>query len=140
MSKFVHKVKDAMTDHDRDARARGSQVPHDTYGSSNPPTTEYGSNQYNSSGMNPSSGMGSNNPYGSDPRSGNEPGTYDDSGMMGNRGGRSDPDTYGSTAMGGDDLTSATQPGSSGINAGPHDSKLANKMDPRVDSDLGKPC
>lgn len=28
--------------------------------------------------------------------------------------------------------------GSSNINAGPHQSKLANKLDPRVDSDLGK--
>lgn len=28
--------------------------------------------------------------------------------------------------------------GSGNINAGPHDSKLANKLDPRVDSDLGK--
>jgi hypothetical protein len=44
---------------------------------------------------------------------------------MGNQGGRSGD--YGSTGMGGD------------VNAGPHDSKLGNKMDPRVDSDMGKP-
>ena len=56
---------------------------------------------------------------------------------MGNRGGRSDPDTYGSTQMRGDGSTGASA-GSSGMNAGPHDSKLANKMDPRVDSDMGK--
>lgn len=37
--------------------------------------------------------------------------------------------TYGS-GMGGH--------GSSNINAGPHQSRLANKLDPRVDSDLGK--
>lgn len=47
---------------------------------------------------------------------------------MGNRGGNTDSDTYGSNRMGGGGQT----------NAGPHDSKLANKMDPRVDSDLGK--
>ena len=47
---------------------------------------------------------------------------------MGNQGGRSGD--YGSTAMGG---------GGSNVNAGPHDSKMANKMDPRVDSDMGKP-
>jgi hypothetical protein len=39
-------------------------------------------------------------------------------------------DNYGSSNMGGY--------GSGTINAGPHDSKIANKMDPRVDSDLGK--
>ncbi|CAI7629581.1 unnamed protein product [Penicillium glandicola] len=135
MSKFMHKVKDAVTDHNMDTTgARGSQAPHNTYGTSNPPK-EYDSNENNSSGMNTSSGMGSNNPYGSDTRSGNEPGTYRDS-RMGNRGGRSDPDTYGSAATGRDNLTSATQPSSSDRNTGPHDSKVANKMDPRVDSDL----
>lgn len=36
--------------------------------------------------------------------------------------------TYGSGVAG----------GSTNINAGPHDSKMANKLDPRVDSDLGK--
>jgi hypothetical protein len=57
---------------------------------------------------------------------------------MGNRGGRSDPNTYGSTEMGGDGSTRAGA-GSSEVRSGPHDSKLANKMDPRVDSDMGKP-
>lgn len=137
MSKFLHKVKDAMTDHDMNAaRAGGSQAPHNTYETSNPPTTKNDSNQDNSSGMNTSSAMGSNNPYGSDSRSGNEPGTYRDSGM-GSRGGHSDADNYGSAATGRDNSTNASQPSSSDINAGPHDSKMANKMDPRVDSDLG---
>jgi hypothetical protein len=48
--------------------------------------------------------------------------------MMGNRGAGAGSDTYGSTGMGGDGPT----------NAGPHDSKIANKLDPRVDSDVGK--
>ena len=53
---------------------------------------------------------------------------------MGNKSTGNGSDT-GSTTMGGDDSTNS---GSSGINAGPHGSKMANKMDPRVDSDLGK--
>lgn len=42
----------------------------------------------------------------------------------GNQGTARGPDTYGT--------------GTTGPNAGPHNSKLANKLDPRVDSDLGK--
>lgn len=57
---------------------------------------------------------------------------------MGSRGSRSEPNTSGSTAMGGDGSTRA-RAGSSDMHSGPHDSKLANKMDPRVDSDMGKP-
>ncbi|OQE10620.1 hypothetical protein PENFLA_c085G01520 [Penicillium flavigenum] len=144
MSRFVHKVKDAMTDHEKETTgARGTRPPQED-------TRTAGSNpdQYNSSSMNPSSGMDSKDSYGSDPRSGDEPGTYRDSKFndthgaadpastgMGNRGGRSDPDTHGSTEMGGDGSTRASA-GSSDINAGPHDSKMANKMDPRVDSDM----
>ena len=54
---------------------------------------------------------------------------------VGNKGPGTASDTSGSTAMGGD---SSTKAGSSEINAGPHDSKMANKMDPRVDNDQGK--
>jgi hypothetical protein len=133
MSKFIHKVKHDMNA----ARAGGSQAPHKNYETSNPPNTESDLNEDNYSGMNTSSGIGSNNPYGSDSRSGNEPGTYRDHSEMGSRGGHSDPDKYGSAATGRDDSTSASQPSSSDINTGPHDSKMANKMDPRVDSDLG---
>ncbi|KAJ5545086.1 hypothetical protein N7461_007390 [Penicillium sp. DV-2018c] len=135
MSKFIHKVKDAMTDHNKNAP--GAR------------TTEADPDQYNSPSTNPSSSLGSNNPYGSGPRTDDEPGTYRDSKFnethgsadptntgMGSRGGHSDPGTYGSTEMGGDGSTRATSAGSSGINAGPHDSRLANKMDPRVDSDM----
>lgn len=44
-------------------------------------------------------------------------------------------ENYGSNTAGG---YGSSNTGSSKINAGPHDSKLANKADPRVDSDLGK--
>jgi hypothetical protein len=138
MSNLIHKVKDAMTDHDMNApRAGGSQASHKSYETPHPPTTESDSNEHKSSGMNTSSGVGSNNPYGSDSRSGNEPGTYRDDSEMGSRGGHSNSDNYGSAATGRHDLTSAGQDSSSDLNAGPHDSRTANKMDPRVDSDLG---
>lgn len=55
------------------------------------------------------------------------------SGTSGNYGSKSD--TYGSNTAGG---YGSSNTGSSTTNAGPHDSKLANKLDPRVDSDLGK--
>jgi hypothetical protein len=153
MSKFVNKVKDAMTDHNKDApTAHGFQAPHDENASSNFPTTEYDPNQHKSSSMNESSGMGSNNPYESGAPSDDGPGTYHRDSKFtdsksppdpsttgrGDRGGRSDPGNHGSTRMGGNTLTSTSSAGQGNINAGPHDSKLTNKMDPRVDSDLGK--
>lgn len=70
MSNFMHKVKDAMTDRDKDT-GRGFRAPHDNQGSSDAPATDYDLNQ------NRSSGMGSNNPYGSG-RSGDGPTTYGD--------------------------------------------------------------
>ncbi|KGO69330.1 hypothetical protein PITC_095120 [Penicillium italicum] len=135
MSNFVHKVKDAMTDDKRDAPgARGNRPPQREHGSFNPRTTESDPNQYNSSSMNQPSGMGSNNPYGSR-RSDDEPGAYRDS--KGNEShSSSDPDTFGSTGMGGYGSARATSAGSDNVNPGPHDSNLANKMDPRVDSDM----
>jgi len=101
MSNFMHKVKDAVSDHhDRD----------------NPQTMNPGPNQYNSSEMGrssggPSSGEGSNT-YDSGPAYGNEASTH-----------RS-PNVDDTRNAGGQ------------TNAGPHDSNMANKMDPRVDSDL----
>ncbi|KAJ6083484.1 hypothetical protein N7467_007619 [Penicillium canescens] len=85
--------------------------PSNTYGSSTTGTGNYGAGMGNTSS-----------------------GTYHDSrkGPMdiGSTGGNygSGSDNYGSSNMGGY--------GSSTINAGPHDSKIANKLDPRVDSDL----
>lgn len=66
MSNFMHKVKDAVSDHrDRD----------------NPQTMSPGPNQYNSSEMGRSSGMGpsssvGSDPYGSGPGYGSEAGTH----------------------------------------------------------------
>jgi hypothetical protein len=135
MSNFMHKVKDAMTDDKRNAAgARGNRAPQGEHGSFNPRTTESDPNQYNSSSVNQPSGMGSNNPFGSR-RSDDEPVAYRDS--KGNEShSSSDPDTHGSTDMGGFDSTRATSAGSGNVNVGPHDSKLANKADPRVDSDM----
>lgn len=158
-----------MADHDKDAPNTSQfQAPHDTYASSKPPTAEHSSNQYSSSNMNPSAGMGSANPYGPGPhRDSRFNGWFSRAFLhpsclsllhlmlikykdthntdnpintgMGNMSSHSNPDTYGSTAMGGDGSTNTTNNSSSGMNAGPHKSKLANKMDPRVDSDMGKP-
>ena len=107
----------------------------DTYGPANPHITDPGRNQYNPSGMGRSSGMGSNT-YGSGPGSGNEMGTYHDSELDGWF-----PETGSSLFMLIiDTLTGHVDTRNTGgsINAGPHDSKLANKKDPRVDSELGK--
>lgn len=46
------------------------------------------------------------------------------------------PSTLGSAAY--HPNTRAENDGSSNIHAGPHQSKMANKLDPRVDSDMGK--
>jgi hypothetical protein len=74
MSKFVHKVKDAMTGHEKEAPgAHGPPAQEDTWTAGSNP------DQHNTSSMNPSSGMNSKDSYGSGPRSGNEPGTYRDS-------------------------------------------------------------
>lgn len=158
MSNFVHKVKDAITDDKRNAPgSRGNRAPPGEHGSLDPRTTESVPKQYNSSNMNHSSGMGFNNPHGSR-RSDDEPGANRDPKGNGwflltycsfpvlptfvfmlieyvesHR--SSDPDTYRSTDMGEYCSPSA---GSENVKSGPHDSKLANSMDPRVDSDMGR--
>jgi hypothetical protein len=133
--------------------------PSNTYGSSTTGPTgsgAYGATTGSGTGMGGSgiggynsgaqdSSINPSNPYGSSTTgTGNygagmgntSSGTYHDSrkGPMdiGSTGGNygSGSDNYGSSNMGGY--------GSSTINAGPHDSKIANKLDPRVDSDLGK--
>ncbi|KAJ5645442.1 hypothetical protein N7507_011453 [Penicillium longicatenatum] len=122
MSNFMHKVKDAMTDRDKDAD-RFNEPGQESYGSSNAPTN---------TNTNPS---GKTNPFGST-RSGdgatrhtrfNEPqnvGEPTNTGMGSQNIGGSGSDPYASTRAGG------------ATNAGPHDSAMANKMDPRVDSDM----
>ncbi|KAJ5355140.1 uncharacterized protein N7496_012352 [Penicillium cataractarum] len=107
MSNFMHKVKDAVTEsHDRD-RVPNSEVP----GAHN---TYKSSNPYTKDPV-----ASQNNPSMMDHESG--PGTN----RLGNHGGARGPDTY----------SSATT-GANTVNSGPHNSKLANKLDPRVDSDL----
>jgi hypothetical protein len=81
---------------------------HNTYRSTNPYTKDPVASQNNPSMMNHESGTGATRGFG-------------------NQGATRGPDTY----------DSATTEANT-TNAGPHNSKLANKLDPRVDSDLGK--
>jgi hypothetical protein len=81
---------------------------HNTFRSTNPYTKDPVATQHNPSTMNAEHGAGTGQ-------------------GVGNHGAARAPDTYDSTTT-----------GANTINAGPHDSKLANKLDPRVDSDLGK--
>ncbi|KAJ5169141.1 uncharacterized protein N7482_004735 [Penicillium canariense] len=129
MSNFMHKVKDAMTDpHDKDTRGwRASN--RDQTGSSNPSTMDQGANQYSSSGMDPSSG-GRPTTQDSGPRFGQETGGQRDTRFDDTRN-RGD-----SSNTGVDDSARAGSDPYGTINAGPHESKTANKLDPRVDSDL----
>ncbi|KAJ5317546.1 hypothetical protein PENANT_c079G01610 [Penicillium antarcticum] len=115
MSNFMHKVKEAVTDHDKDT-ARGFQADRDNQGTSNAPATESGM------GQNRSHGVGSNNPYGSGS-------AYRDS-KFNDTQSSADPPRTGLGYQG-----SRSGDGYTNVNAGPHDSNLANKMDPRVDSD-----
>jgi hypothetical protein len=46
-------------------------------------------------------------------------------------------DNYSDPRFGGDSYGSNTTRGEGNTNAGPHESRTANKMDPRVDSDQG---
>lgn len=161
MSNFMHKVKDAMTDDKRNAPgSRGNRAPLGEHGSLDPRTIESDPNQYNSSSMNQPSGMGCNNLYGSR-RSDDEPSAYRDSKGNGwflrhiihswscftfactlieyvESHSSSDPDTYRSTDMGGYRPPRAISAGSENVKSGPHDSKLANSIDPRVDNDMGR--
>jgi hypothetical protein len=52
---------------------------------------------------------------------------------------RVDSDIDGSRTTGGCGTTTAATGTRGSTNQGPHSSNLANKMDPRVDSDMGKP-
>lgn len=84
MSKFVHKVKDAMTDDRKDTnQAPGYRAPQDYHGTSNIRAAESNPNQPNPPGMSAPSGLGPNNPYGSRHRSDDDPGTYQDSKLNG---------------------------------------------------------
>lgn len=81
---------------------------HNTYKSTNPYAKDSVASQHNPSMMNAEPGAGTGR-------------------GVGNHGTTRRPDTYDSATT-----------GATTTNAGPHDSKVANKLDPRVDSDLGK--
>lgn len=84
MSKFVHKVKDAMTDDRKDTnQAPGYRAPQDYHGTSNIRAAELNPDQTNPSRVNTSSGLGPNNPYSSRHRSDDNTGTYRDSKLNG---------------------------------------------------------
>lgn len=108
MSNFMHKVKEAVTDH-REKDTVPTNEPagtHNTYSSTNPYAKDPVATQNNPSMMNAEHGPGTGRGFG-------------------NHGAARGPDTYDSTTT-----------GANTTNAGPHNSKLANKLDPRVDSDL----
>ncbi|CAG8887876.1 unnamed protein product [Penicillium egyptiacum] len=114
MSNIIHKVKDAVTGHHHDASKTSSSNiddARDTYGSSHN-TTENAPSKHT---------------YGSGSGPGYETPSNTGAGDYGSK-----SDTYGSNAAGG---YGSSNTGSS-TNAGPHDSKLANKVDSRVDSYL----
>ncbi|KAF3391626.1 hypothetical protein F1880_007763 [Penicillium rolfsii] len=108
MSNFMHKVKEAVTEH-HDKDNVPTNEPHrtqDTYRSTNPYVKDRVAGQHNPSMMNTESEAGTGRGIGS-------------------HGTARGPDTYDSANT-----------GANTINAGPHNSKTANKLDPRVDSDL----
>jgi hypothetical protein len=137
MSNFVHKVKDAITDHDKPV-TRSQAAEERTHGTANPFTSNY-NNRQNAPGMNNPTTTGStlNRP---DDGTGNiapeskaqynQHANYPTSSAT-----ESQPSSYNrnSSSMPGDSSSTSTSPD---INAGPHNSKIANKLDPRVDSDL----
>ncbi|KAJ5745226.1 hypothetical protein N7520_010408 [Penicillium odoratum] len=115
MSNFMHKVKDAMTDRDKEDRTYRDD---DNYGS-NAPGTE--TNNPSDRPTNPF-GHSRGDTTGSHTRF-NEPSNVDSTNTKGSHNtGPTGSDSYASARSG-------------ATNAGPHDSATANKLDPRVDSD-----
>jgi hypothetical protein len=108
MSNFMHKVKEAVTDHHEkdDVPTNEPAGTHHTYRSTNPYNKDPVAAQQNPSMMNAESGAGTGR-------------------GSGNHGAARGPDTYDTTTT-----------GANTTNAGPHNSKVANKLDPSVDSDL----
>ncbi|KAJ5539277.1 hypothetical protein N7513_007609 [Penicillium frequentans] len=151
MSNFMHKVKDAMTDRDRDTDRGYNEPGQDTYGtgtdtkgSTNHPGRS--SNPFGSSRSGEGTGRSGTDPYAQtraggatnagphdssaankmDPRVDSDMDNRASQGRTGNQnlGGSSGSDPYNQSRTGG------------ASNAGPHDSSMGNKMDPRVDSDM----
>lgn len=164
MSNFVHKVKDAIAD--RDKPVTRNQAADDRHRSAgNPFTPNYNTNQ-NAHTMSNSANMDSNanRPEFTDYNSGSAPnmktqGTcsmpsgfrlyyyhmlkqypdkeydnYPTSTTTESQVGQPSSNARNSTSTTGDTTSSAS---SADMNTGPHNSNLLNKLDPRVDSDLG---
>jgi hypothetical protein len=108
MSNLMNKVKEAVSDHREKDTMPTNEPPgtHNTYSSTNPYNKGPAASQNNPSMTNAEPGRGAGRGFD-------------------NHGAARGPDTYGSTTS-----------GANTTNAGPHNSKLANKLDPRVDSDL----
>ncbi|KAJ5683133.1 hypothetical protein N7462_006298 [Penicillium macrosclerotiorum] len=149
MSNIVHKIKDAVTD--RDGPMTRSRASDDrNHGTSNPFTSDYNRSQ-NAPPMNNSANMGSNvnRPdsfsYGASadaaPRAMNKQGQYEgyltNNTNEKNASGASRPNVDAQNANNANAMPGNTSSSSSSsINAGPHRTKMANKLDPRIDSDL----
>ncbi|KAJ5984475.1 hypothetical protein N7481_006574 [Penicillium waksmanii] len=141
MSNFVHKVKDAITDHDKPV-TRSQAHPSDdrTHSAGNPFTPSYNNRQNAPRMDNPvnrdpnfnrtddGSGSLASNPKSQD----NQYTNYPTSTVT-----ESQPSSYNRNTSSSVPEDSSSSASSDDINAGPHSSKVANKLDPRVDSDLG---
>ncbi|KAI0421389.1 hypothetical protein F5X98DRAFT_271642 [Xylaria grammica] len=143
MSSIVNKVKDAVTGHHHDST---SSAPEGTYGAHNsrvgnaadpridsdrdnraaPSSTIGGTHEYTTGDNYSHSGAGG---YGSSTGAYGAPGTTRTTGGYGTSGMTGTTGEYGSSGTGAFGSTGATG------REGPHSSNLANKMDPRIDSD-----
>ncbi|KAJ5261032.1 hypothetical protein N7478_011627 [Penicillium angulare] len=141
MSNFVHKVKDAISDHDKPVtRSQTSTDPNPNR--ANPFTSGYGRNQNaprmsHEEDTDPGFNGPGNTGYGTDPNSKTQT-PYGENQRGATRASEaSQPSSdIRNSAFSPDDASSRST-SSSDMNAGPHQSKLANKLDPRVDSDNG---
>jgi len=142
MSNFVHKVKDAMTDHNKPVTRSQTSDDRD-HSATNPFTSDYNANQ-NAPRMNNPADMGpnANRPDPTGYGTGNAPDSKTQSNQYGQYPSNTATESYASqpssnarntSSVPGDTSSSAS---SADMNAGPHRSNLANKLDPRVDSDL----
>ncbi|KAJ6096690.1 hypothetical protein N7486_007436 [Penicillium sp. IBT 16267x] len=129
MSNFMHKVKDAMTDRDKDTDRGYNDPNQDTHGSQNAPMHPSDTKTHN----NPSGGS---NPFGST-RSGDQSSRHPRFNEPQNVGEPTNTETGNQYGAGqGSDPYAQTRAGGGATNVGPHDSAVANKLDPRVDSDM----
>jgi hypothetical protein len=141
MSNFVHKVKDAITDHDKPVtRSQTSTNPNQN--KANPLSSGY--DRYENAprmsheedadpGLNRPGNTGYDTAPGYKTQGPTQYGEYPRGATTASEAREPTSDNRNSTLPPDDVSSSATS--SSNMNAGPHQSKLANKLDPRVDSD-----